>query len=155
MHSDTFWHILTHSDTFWHILTHFDTFWHILTHSDTFWHILTHSDTFWHILTHSGTILNTDTTIPNIVHNLWWLIGIRQKSQHLIFFVTYKWVQKAKVLYYTWLERLARDKHCSLLGLLVNYEENGMLCNQHLGKLITFNRQFLFSVTFLFISDTI
>jgi hypothetical protein len=39
-----------------------------------------------------------------------------QNSQHLIFCTTYEWVQQASVLYYTNLERLAKDKHCSLSG---------------------------------------
>ncbi len=48
-------------------------------------------------------------------------------SQHFIFFVTCEWVQQARVLQYTRLERLARDKHSSLLGPFVSYEENGVL----------------------------
>ncbi len=40
--------------------------------------------------------------------------------QHIIFFVTYKWV--LSVLDYTRLERIDRDRHSSLLDLFVNYE---------------------------------
>ncbi len=36
-------------------------------------------------------------------------------SQHLISFVTYEWTHEARVLDYTRLDRLARDKHSSLL----------------------------------------
>jgi hypothetical protein len=39
-------------------------------------------------------------------------------SQHLIFFLTEAWAQ------YSRLERLAKDKHSSLLGPFVSYEEN-------------------------------
>ncbi len=48
-------------------------------------------------------------------------------SQHFIFFVTYHWAQKARVLHYTRLERLARGKHSSLLDPFVSYEENEVL----------------------------
>ncbi len=44
-----------------------------------------------------------------------------------IFFVTNKWAQKARMLQYTRLERLPVDKHSSLLGSLVSYEENETL----------------------------
>ncbi len=45
-------------------------------------------------------------------------------QQHFIFFIIYKWAQKAGVLHYTSLERLARVKYSSLLGPFVSYEEN-------------------------------
>jgi hypothetical protein len=45
-------------------------------------------------------------------------------SQHFIFFGTYRWVQKAAVLHYTRLERLAGDKHISKLSPFLSYEEN-------------------------------
>jgi hypothetical protein len=35
-------------------------------------------------------------------------------SQLSIFFATHEWAQKARVLYYTWLERLVIDKHSCL-----------------------------------------
>ncbi len=44
-------------------------------------------------------------------------------SQHFIFFVSYKWAQEESVLYYTKLERVARDKHSSWLGQFVCCEE--------------------------------
>ncbi len=43
------------------------------------------------------------------------IITLRAYSQHLIFFVTYEWVQQAVVLQYTRMEKLARRKHSSLL----------------------------------------
>ncbi len=48
-------------------------------------------------------------------------------SQHFIFFVTYEWDQYSRLFQYTNLERLANDKSTSLLGPLVNYEENEVL----------------------------
>jgi hypothetical protein len=45
-------------------------------------------------------------------------------SQHSIFCVTYKWVQKARVLHYPRVERLARDENPSLLGPFISYKEN-------------------------------
>jgi hypothetical protein len=44
-------------------------------------------------------------------------------SQHFTILVTYKWVQFAKVLHYNRMEKLARDKHSSLLGPFVSYKE--------------------------------
>ncbi len=48
-------------------------------------------------------------------------------SQHFIFFITDEWDQYARVLYKTEVERVARDKHCSLFCPLVSYEENEAL----------------------------
>ncbi len=48
-------------------------------------------------------------------------------SQHLIFIVTYKRAKKVRVLNYTRLEKLASDKHSSLLGRFVSYKENVLL----------------------------
>jgi hypothetical protein len=48
-------------------------------------------------------------------------------SQHVIFSASNKWAQLAIVLHYTWLKRLARDKHSSLLGPFVIYKENKVL----------------------------
>jgi hypothetical protein len=48
-------------------------------------------------------------------------------SQHSVFFVTYKWEQKASVLHYIRLERSSRNKYASLLGLFVSYQENEVL----------------------------
>ncbi len=45
-------------------------------------------------------------------------------SQHFIFFPTFKWAQKARVLHNTKLQFLSRDKHSSLLGPFVSDEEN-------------------------------
>jgi hypothetical protein len=36
----------------------------------------------------------------------------------------YEWAQSARVLHYSRLERLAREKHLSLLGPFVSYKEN-------------------------------
>ncbi len=52
-------------------------------------------------------------------------------SQHLIFFITYECAQLARVLDYATSERLANDKHSSLLGPFVNYEENEVLWKFH------------------------
>ncbi len=48
-------------------------------------------------------------------------------SQDFIFFETYEWAQLSSVLHYTRLEKLARNKHSSLLGSFINYEENEVL----------------------------
>ncbi len=48
-------------------------------------------------------------------------------SQHFIFIITYKWGQYGTVLIYTSRERLARDKHSSLLDPFVSYEQNELL----------------------------
>jgi hypothetical protein len=48
-------------------------------------------------------------------------------SQHFILFVTYELAQKARVLHYNKLERLANDKHFFSKGPFVSYEENGVL----------------------------
>ncbi len=42
-------------------------------------------------------------------------------------FVTSKWAQKARMLDYTSVERLVRDKHSSLLGPFTSYEEKTVL----------------------------
>jgi hypothetical protein len=43
-------------------------------------------------------------------------------THHLLF--NYGWTQLAGVLHFIRLARVARDKHFSFLGLLLNYEEN-------------------------------
>jgi hypothetical protein len=48
-------------------------------------------------------------------------------SQHFIFVITYELAQYGTVLIYTSRERLARDKHSSLLDPFVSYEENKLL----------------------------
>ncbi len=45
-------------------------------------------------------------------------------SQHFIFFLTYEYFQKARVLYYNRPEKLASGKHTNLLGPFVTYKEN-------------------------------
>jgi hypothetical protein len=46
----------------------------------------------------------------------------------LHFLVTYKWTLKARVLGHTRLERIAKGKHSSLLGILIiHYKENLVL----------------------------
>jgi hypothetical protein len=47
--------------------------------------------------------------------------------QHLIFSLVMKGSNKLVVLYYTKQENHSRDKHSSLLGLFVSYEENEVL----------------------------
>jgi len=55
-------------------------------------------------------------------------------SQHFTSFVNYEWAQEARVLNYTWLERLDRDKYSSLLGPFVSSEENiNILRNLRMG----------------------
>ncbi len=44
-------------------------------------------------------------------------------SQQIIFFVTYSWAQWVRVLHQTSMERLAKNKHSSLLDPFVSYEE--------------------------------
>jgi hypothetical protein len=56
-----------------------------------------------------------------------WIWSLVSKSQHFIFFATYKWAQQARVLDYTRLEILAMDKHYSLLGSFSIYKENEVL----------------------------
>jgi hypothetical protein len=48
-------------------------------------------------------------------------------SQHFLFFLTYDWPPKARVLHYTRLQRAAIDKYFSLLGPFVSYKENAVL----------------------------
>jgi hypothetical protein len=59
----------------------------------------------------------SECTIKNL---LWY-------SQPFIFFLTYERNQKDRALDYTRSERLASDKHSSLLGPFVTYEENKVL----------------------------
>jgi hypothetical protein len=42
-------------------------------------------------------------------------------KQHFLFFVTCEWAKYAKVLYYTRLERVAKEEHLSILSPFVNY----------------------------------
>jgi hypothetical protein len=68
----------------------------------------------------------TDNLIqPNVTYHSSLLVQFvsYKEYKHFILFVTYEWTQLARVLHYTRLERLARGKHFSLLGLLVIYEE--------------------------------
>ncbi len=50
--------------------------------------------------------------------------NLEQYSKPLFFFVTYERAQKARVLHYAGLERLAIDKHSSLLGQFESYDDN-------------------------------
>jgi hypothetical protein len=54
-------------------------------------------------------------------------------SEHIVFFVTYKWTLQAKSLHFSRLDRLAMDKRSGLLGPFVHYEENKVLCNVNTG----------------------
>jgi hypothetical protein len=47
-------------------------------------------------------------------------------SKHFIFFITYDLSNKF-VLHYTAQERLGKDKHYSILGFFISYEENEVL----------------------------
>ncbi len=53
------------------------------------------------------------------------IYGVRQgpHSEHFIVLITYELAQQARVLHYNGLERLAEDKHSSLMGPFVSYEE--------------------------------
>jgi hypothetical protein len=54
------------------------------------------------------------------------IFGIWFRHHNTLFFsATFKWAPKARALHYTALERIARDKHSSLLGLFKSCEENG------------------------------
>ncbi len=48
-------------------------------------------------------------------------------SQNFIFFITYVWAKWARVLHYSRLEKLIRDKHSMLLNPIISYEENEVL----------------------------
>jgi hypothetical protein len=48
-------------------------------------------------------------------------------SQHFTFFITQEWAQLSRVFHYTKLERLASDKHASLLGPFISYKEKKVL----------------------------
>ncbi len=52
--------------------------------------------------------------------------------KHFIFFMIYESVQKARLLHTVKLERLDKDKHSSLLGPFLSYEENEVLWIQTL-----------------------
>ncbi len=56
-----------------------------------------------------------------------WIYTLGLYSQNFIFFVAYKWAQKARVLHYAWLERFAQDKYSCLLEPFKTYEENKVL----------------------------
>ncbi len=56
------------------------------------------------------------------------LLGQIQNTS--FFFATYKWAQWDRVLHYTRLKRFARDKHSSLSGPFISYEENEVLWMQ-------------------------
>ncbi len=62
-------------------------------------------------------------------------------SQHFIFFLIYEWAQYARVLHHTRLERLASEKHSSLLCPLLSYEENKKLKIQSQGR---YSQHFIF-----------
>ncbi len=62
-----------------------------------------------------------------------WMQQIGHNICGLIFFLTYRWVQKARVLNYLRLERFTMDKQFSLLGLFLSYEEYEVLWMQQIG----------------------
>jgi hypothetical protein len=47
--------------------------------------------------------------------------------QHSIFFATYECTEYARLLHYTRLLRLVEEKHYSLLGPFISWEENKVL----------------------------
>ncbi len=53
-----------------------------------------------------------------------WIQSLKSYYQNFILFITYEWAQKAIVFQYTRLQRLAKDKHSSLLAQFVSYEYN-------------------------------
>ncbi len=65
-------------------------------------------------------------------------------SQHFIFFVTYKWTHKARLLYYKSLERLADDR-LFLIGPFISYKEKEVLWIQ---PWETDSQQLIFFVTY-------
>jgi hypothetical protein len=56
----------------------------------------------------------------------WAHLEVTQKMT-TIFFITFKWAQYVRVLWYIKLESLASSKHSSLSGLFVSYESKKML----------------------------
>jgi hypothetical protein len=48
----------------------------------------------------------------------------RPHLSHFIFFKIYEWAQYAREFNDTKVERLVKDKHPSLLGPLISFEEN-------------------------------
>ncbi len=59
-----------------------------------------------------------------------WEIAVRNQrpySRHFIFFITYELAQQPRVLHYSWLEILVREKHSSFLEPLVSYAKNEVL----------------------------
>ncbi len=62
-----------------------------------------------------------------------------------IFFITFEWVHWASVLQYTMVKSPAKDKHFSLLGPFVSYEENEKLRIRHLDP---YSQHYIFFVTY-------
>jgi hypothetical protein len=54
-------------------------------------------------------------------------------SQHFLFFVTYELAQQERVLHYSRMEILGKDKHPSLLDPFASYAKNEVLWNALLG----------------------
>ncbi len=74
-----------------------------------------------------------------------WIRDQGPYSQHFIFFATYKWAQKAWVLNNTRLEKLASNKHSSLLGQFLSFGENEALSIRDDGP---YSQHFIFFVTY-------
>ncbi len=72
--------------------------------------------------------------------NVLWLI-----SQHFIFSITYECTLKARVLHNTRLKRLGSNKHSSLFGTVISYDENEVLWIWPLGL---YSQHFTFFVTY-------
>ncbi len=66
-------------------------------------------------------------------------------SQHIIFNITYKWAQHARVLHCDRPERLFGDKHSSFWGPFVSYEENEAL---QVRSQETYSQLIIFNVTY-------
>ncbi len=62
----------------------------------------------------------------------------------LIFYVTYEWAQRARVLHYTRLKILAKDKNSSLFGPFISYIENEVLC---IGFMGLYSQHFISCIT--------
>ncbi len=74
-----------------------------------------------------------------------WIQDLGLYSQHFTVFITCKWAHQAIVFHNNHLKRLARDKHPSLLGPFLSYEEKGLLWIQDLGP---YSKHFIFFIIY-------
>jgi hypothetical protein len=54
------------------------------------------------------------------------ILSVVSRPEHFIFFLIYKWTQKARLVSYIKLKRLAKHKHSGLMGPFVSYEDKEM-----------------------------